>query len=112
MTSEFPFSRSARQGFEQPEIVARMQSDGRLVQNVKNAAQIRAELRRQTNALRLAAAQGLRRTPEREIAEPDIFHEPEALRNFRHEIVGDRFLVAAKTQACRSTAALRRPRAR
>ena len=45
------------QGVEQRDIVARMQADGRLVQHVAHALQIRAELRRQANALRLAAGQ-------------------------------------------------------
>ena len=34
------------QRIEQPQIIARMQADGRLVQNIKNTAQIRAELGR------------------------------------------------------------------
>ena len=36
--------------------------------------------------------------PKRQISEPDIFHEPKTLRNFRHEIVGHDFLVAAKSK--------------
>ena len=86
------------QGLEQPDVVARMQSDGRLVEHVKHAAQIRAELRRQSNALRFAAAQSLRRTPKREVAEPDILHEAKPLLDFRHEIRRDHFLRAAETQ--------------
>ena len=98
MTSEFPFSRKAVSVSSRRKIIARMQADGRFVEDVKNAAQIRAELRRQPNALRFAAAQRLRRTAQREITEPDVLHELEALLNFRHEIGGDRFLVAAKTE--------------
>ena len=112
MTSEFPFCAQRRQRLEQAKIVARMQTDRRLIEHVKNAAQIRAELRRQTNPLRFAAAQRLGRTAEREITEPDVLHEPKTLRNFRHEIVGDGLLVAAKAELADQRAALRRPRAR
>jgi hypothetical protein len=48
--------------------------------------------------LRFATAQCLRRTPEREITEPHILHEPEPLRNFRDQVVGHGFGVAAKPQ--------------
>ncbi len=62
-----PFFAQRHQRLEQAQVVARMQSDGRLIEHVKNAAQIRSELRGQTNALRLAAAQRFRRATEREI---------------------------------------------
>ena len=100
------------QRFEQAQVIARMQADGRFVQHVKHAAQIRAELRRQADALRFAAAQRLRRTPEREITEPDVFHEAKPLLNLGHEIGRDRLLVAAETQFARSSRSLRRRRAR
>ena len=63
------------QGFEQPDVVTRMQSYGRLVEHVKHTAQIRTELCRQSNALRFSPAQSLRRTAKRQVTEPDIFHE-------------------------------------
>ena len=81
-----PFFAQRGQRFEQPHIIARMQADGRLIEHVKNAAQIRAELRRQANALRFAAAQSFGRTAEREIAEPDIVHESKPLLDFRNQI--------------------------
>src|SRR6476660_3728928 len=68
--------------FEKTQVVARMQADGRLVENVENAAQIRAELRRQPDPLRFAATQRFRGTAERQITEPDVLHEVEPLRNF------------------------------
>jgi hypothetical protein len=43
------------QRVEQDLVVARMQADGRLVEDVADAAQVRAELRREPDALRLAA---------------------------------------------------------
>src|SRR5438477_7953821 len=75
-----------------------MQTDGWLVQNVEDAAQIRAELGSQSNALRFAAAQCFGGTPEREITEPNIFHEEQALPDFRNEIGGDGLVRTSKLQ--------------
>ena len=52
---------SSRERVEQDRVVARMQADGRLVEHVAHAAQVRAELRREPDALRLAARQRGRR---------------------------------------------------
>src|SRR5690606_10032767 len=62
---------------EQQLVVARVQADRRLVEHVANTAQIRTELRRETNALRLAARERGRRAVEREIAEPHEIEKPE-----------------------------------
>ena len=43
------------EGVEQAAVVARVQADGRLVEHVEHAAQARADLRGQANALRFAA---------------------------------------------------------
>ena len=43
------------QGVEQHRVVARVQSDRRLIENVADALQVGAQLRRQSDALRLAA---------------------------------------------------------
>ena len=45
----------AAQGFEQPRIVALMQTDRRLIEHVKHASQSRADLRREPYALALAS---------------------------------------------------------
>jgi hypothetical protein len=47
---------------EQPFVVARVQSDRRLVEHVEYAAQLRADLRGQADALSFAAGQRRRRT--------------------------------------------------
>ena len=49
------------QGLEQPAIVARVQADGRLVEDVEHAGQAAADLAGQANALRFAAGQRRRR---------------------------------------------------
>ena len=48
--------------------------------------------------MRFAAAQSFRRTAEREITQPDVFHETQPLLNFRDEIGRDRFLGAFELQ--------------
>ncbi len=49
------------QGLQQPAIVARMQADGRLVEDVEHAGQAAADLAGQANALRFAAGERRRR---------------------------------------------------
>ena len=66
------------QRVQEHEVVARVQADGRLVQDVADAAQVRAELGGQADALRLAAAQGGRRPVQREVGEPHALQEGEA----------------------------------
>src|SRR5580693_2321687 len=75
-----------------------MQTNGRFVQNVEDTTQIRPKLRGQSDPLRFAAAQRFRGTAEREITQPDIFHEAQALSNFGDEIGGNGFLRAGKFQ--------------
>ena len=83
---------------EQPQIIARMQANRRFIKHVKHTAQIRTKLRGQTNPLRFAAAQGFRRTPERQISEPDVFHKAQSLPNFGQQLRCDRLVRAAKSQ--------------
>ncbi len=59
----------------QPGVVALMQADARLVQHVEHAHQARANLRRQPDALRLAAGERRRRAVHRQIIEANIHQE-------------------------------------
>ena len=63
---------------EQDAVVARMQADRRLVEDVADAAQIGAELRGEPDALRFAARQRRRRAVEREIDRPTSLEETRA----------------------------------
>ena len=54
-----------------------MQPDRRLVEDVADAAQVRAELRREPDPLRLAARERRRRAVEREVAQTDEIEEAE-----------------------------------
>jgi len=54
-----------------------MQANRRLIKDVTDAAQVRAELRCEPNSLRLAAAQCRGRAIECQIREADLFKEPQ-----------------------------------
>ena len=86
------------QGFERAEqaaIVARVQADGRLVENVEDAAQARADLRGQADALGFAAGERGGGTVESEIAEAHIEKKIEALGDFGERAAGDFSLARA-----------------
>ena len=74
---------------EQTRVVALVQSDRRLVEDVEHADETRADLRREANALRLAARQRLRGAAEREIVESDVDEEAQPLAHFLEDRAGD-----------------------
>ena len=57
--------RELRECIEQHGVVARMQADRGLIEHVAHALQVRAQLGREADALRLAAGEGRRGTIER-----------------------------------------------
>src|SRR4029077_553391 len=67
---------------EQPAIVTRVQADGRLVQNIKDSAEARADLRGQPDSLRFAARKRCSRAVERKISKTHCEQEINTLRNF------------------------------
>ena len=80
---------------EEHGVVARMQADGRLVEDVADAAQVRAELGGQADALALAARERVGPAVEAEIAEADALEEREtradlAQRSLRHRSLARR----------------------
>ncbi len=81
---------SFRQRVEQDAVVARMQADGRFVEDVADALQVGAELGGQADALRLAARQGGRRAIERQVAQTDFLEEAQARAQFGDDVAGDR----------------------
>ena len=64
---------------DQPLVVALVQADRRLVEDVEHAHQRRADLGRQPDPLRLAARQRGRRPLQRQVADPDVVEEPQPL---------------------------------
>ena len=89
MISVLPRSRSVLQRRQQPVVVALMQPDRRFVQDVEHADERRADLRRQTDALRFAARERRRRTREIQIAEADVGQEAQPRADLFEDLVRD-----------------------
>jgi hypothetical protein len=70
------------QGFQKPRIVALVQPDRRLVEDVEHASQPGADLRREPDALALAAGQRAGGARQRQIFQSDIDQEFEPLADF------------------------------
>jgi hypothetical protein len=68
-----------REGGEEARVVALVQADRGLVEDVEHPDQPRADLRREPDALRLAARERLRRPVEREVVESHVLEEAQAL---------------------------------
>ena len=81
---------------EQAVVVALVQADRRLVQHVHDAGQPRADLRGETDALRLAARQRFRRAVERQVVEADVVQELQPAHDLLDDAVGDRGLLAVE----------------
>ena len=77
------------QNVEQLLVVAGVQADGRFVQYVKHAAEIRAELRGQPDALGFAAGKRRHGATELQVAETDFVEELQSLADFGKNVAGD-----------------------
>src|SRR6266567_4044202 len=86
------------EGTEQASIVSRVQADARFVENIENAAQARADLRGQADALRFAAGERGRGTLQAEIAKTDGEEKIDALGNFLERTRGDFFLALCEVR--------------
>ena len=75
-----------------------MQADGGFVEDVAHAAQVGAELRRQADALRLAARQRGRGAVQRQVAEAHVLQEGEAAADLAHQVAGDVGLALVQCQ--------------
>ena len=71
---------------EQLLVVAGVQADGRLVQDVEDAAEVRAKLGRQPDPLRLAAGKGRHAAAKLEIAEANFIEELQAFANLGQDV--------------------------
>ncbi len=94
------------QGLDQPAVVALVQADRRLVQDVEDADQAGADLGGQPDALRLAAGQGARRALEREVVEPDVEQEAEPGVDLLDHPLGDLPLAVAELDVAQELVAL------
>ena len=77
------------QQLEQAVHVARVQSDGRLVEHVERVDEPRAERVGEADALRFAAGERARGAIEREIVEADVAEEADAIPRLLEDVRGD-----------------------
>ena len=87
------------QNVDEPSGIPAVQTDGWLVQHVAGAYKTRAQRGRQLNALRLAARQCVRQAIQREIFQPHVVEEFQALADLDEDFFGDRGLFRGKFQA-------------
>src|SRR5665213_3153853 len=74
---------------EQTRIISLVQSNRRLIENVKHANESRPDLRRETNALRFPTRQRLGGATKREIIQTHIDEESQPLANLLENRAGD-----------------------
>ena len=86
------------QRFDEAIVVALMQADGGLVEHVEDAAQARADLRGETDALALAAGERGGVAVERKVVEADGAEKFEALGDLAAEALGDEGLALGELQ--------------
>src|SRR5262245_28284593 len=91
---------------QQAGIVARMQGDGRLVEDVKYAGQAGADLRGQMNALCLAAGQGFRGAVEGQVLKADVSQELQAVLDLLKNLARDHLFRFAEGQSFEKVASL------
>src|SRR6185312_1706925 len=80
------------QRIQEARVVALVQADRRLVEDVEHADQRRSDLRGQADALRLAARQRRRGAIERQVLQPDVDEEVQPLGDLAQDTLGDRLL--------------------
>ncbi len=77
------------EGRDELGVVALVEADRRLVEDVQDAHERRADLGREANSLRLAAREGLARSVDGEVVEPDVDEEPEPRPDLLQDLVRD-----------------------
>ena len=86
------------QGGEQLVVVALVQSDGRLVEDIEHAHQARADLRRHPDALGFAARERRARARERQVFESYRAQEAEAVFDLLQNALADAHLLLGQRQ--------------
>ncbi len=87
----------AAQRLQQAVVVALVQADRRLVEDVEHPGQPRADLRGETDALALAARQRAGGTRQGQVFEPDVAQEAESLIDLAQDAPGDFGLLGRET---------------
>ena len=70
-------------------VVALVQADRRLVEHVQHAGQVRSDLRRQPDALALAAGERRGAAAERQIADADVVEEMQPIADLAQDAAGN-----------------------
>ncbi|OPZ73933.1 MAG: hypothetical protein BWY82_00934 [Verrucomicrobia bacterium ADurb.Bin474] len=78
------------QRVDQTLVIARMQPDGGFIEHVEHTGQVRAKLRRQTDALGLATRKRKGLAIQRQVFDPHLLHECQALDYLGIDIGHDR----------------------
>ena len=94
------------QGLDQPVVVALVQADRRLVEDVEDADQAGADLGGQPDPLRLAAGQRAGGPVQREVVEADVEQEVEPLLDLLEHPLGDLLLARRTARGVRRNSAV------
>ena len=94
------------QGLDQPVVVALVQADRRLVEDVEDADQAGADLGGQPDPLRLAAGQRAGRPVEREVVEADVEQEVEPLLDLLEHPLADLLLARRQVERAQEVGGL------
>ena len=88
----------ALQRGDQALVIALVQTDRRLVQNIEHAHKAGTDLRRQTDALSFAARKRGRSAIERQIIQAHVHQEAQALHDLFHDTAADELLALRQLQ--------------
>ncbi len=95
-----------RQRRQQARVVALVQADRRFVQDVEHADQRAADLRRQPDALRLAARQRRRGAVQRQVVDADVVEERQPVARLAQDAPGDLLLARRQLQVVQEVVGL------
>ena len=96
---------------DQPVVVALVQADRRLVEDVEDADELRADLGREPEPLRLAARERRRGAVELEVADADVVEERQPLADLLDDPGADQLLGRGQLEPVEEPQRRRRPRA-
>jgi hypothetical protein len=77
---------------DEPAVVALVEPDRRLVEDVEHADELRSDLRREPEPLRLPARERLRRPVELQVADADVLEEGQPLAHLLEDAPADQLL--------------------
>ena len=97
--TELPRSRSRCSVAEQRPIIALVQADGRFVEHVEDAREVRADLRGQPDTLSLAAGERGGAAPERQVPHADLVEEAQPILHLAKNALGDDPLAIASARS-------------